>query len=352
MPDRFDVIIIGGGIIGASIAWQLARNHARVLLVDAGKIGAEASSAAAGMLSPGGEFDDPAMLELGTGSLAKYPDFVANIQADSGLSIEFRQTSALQIALSHAQLQSLADRTKCPILGRDELRALVPLVRPDAIGAIQYTNEAIVNPAALMTALRAACIARGVSIQENSRVTRISATASSAQVTLADTILEARCAVLAAGAWSGAIEVLIDNLAYPLPRSFPVKGHLLGYRLPPGSLGAVVRHDHTYILQRSDGFTIAGSSMENAGFDRTIDSKIVADLTARAAALVPALASLEPESVWTGLRPAADGAAPHIGRIANSRLWLAYGHYRNGILLAPATYDRISREIVAAGALE
>ena len=155
--------------------------------------------------------------------------------------------------------------------------------------------------------------------------------------------------MIAAGAWSSGIQVTVDTQPHELPRSFPVKGHLLGYRLPAGSLGAMVRHEHTYVLQRADGFTIAGSSTEDAGFDRTIDPQIASAVAARAGTLVPALASLQPESVWTGLRPATGAAAPLIGRVQSSRLWLAYGHYRNGVLLAPATCDQVCREI---GALE
>src|SRR6202453_3277892 len=104
----FDVIIAGGGVIGASIAWRLARNHRRVLLLDAAKIGSEASSAAAGMLSPGGEFDRPSpLLDFAIGSLAQYDDFVAAIQTDSGLPIEFRRSSAIPIALTPGELESL-----------------------------------------------------------------------------------------------------------------------------------------------------------------------------------------------------------------------------------------------------
>ena len=336
MPDQFDAIIIGGGVIGASIAWRLARNHSSVLLLDAGKIGSEASSAAAGMLSPGGEFDDPALRDFARASLTMYPEFIREIEADSGLRVEFRRTGAVEL--------TLAARAGSHAITSQELRALAPLARQNAAGAIYFPDDAIVDPAALMKALRAACFARGVSIREECPVAEIRADSEGVTISGA----RARCAVLAAGAWSGSINVWIDNMPYALPRSFPVKGHLLGYRLPPGSLPVTVRDGHTYVLQRADGFTIAGSSTENAGFDRTIEPKIVSDLAARAAALVPALATLKPESEWTGLRPGADATAPHIARVGISRLWLAYGHYRNGILLAPATCDRICREIAAA----
>jgi glycine oxidase len=358
---NYDAIIAGGGVIGASIAWRLARNNVRVLLLDAATIGAEASSAAAGMLAPGGEFETPSpLLDFALSSLAKYDDFVSALQADSGLPIELRHTGAVQIALTPAELESLSQRASLQRaagiastpLSCAELRTLVPLVRSDALGAVRYPNEATVDPAGLMTALRAACIARGVTIAENSRVTSIAASNTGTCVSLddrtADRTIDAPFAILAAGAWSGDITVTIDNQPHPLPRSFPIKGHLLGYRLPAGSLAATVRHDHTYILQRADGFTIAGSSTEDAGYDRAINPEIVSEIAGRASALIPALAALKPESVWTGFRPASDAAAPHIGRFQSSRLWLAYGHYRNGILLAPATCDRVCQEISAA----
>lgn len=345
MADNYDALIIGGGIIGASVAWRLARKNLRVQLIDAAHIGAEASSAAAGMLTPGGEFDDPAMRELANRSLALYPDFIRELEADSGIAVEFRRTGTVEL--------EAAARPGSRPLTREEVRTLLPLARPDATSAVFFPDDAIVDPAALMKALRAACLARGVHIQEGSPVREIRVDSNGAQVGGS----YARAAVLAAGAWSSQIRATVDELPYPLPRSFPVKGHLLGYRLPPGSLTATLRHEHTYVLQRADGFTIAGSSTEDAGYDRTIDPRIVSDISARAAALVPALATLKPEVVWTGLRPGSDTKGPHIGRVAStldkpSRFWLAYGHYRNGILLAPATCDRICPEIAAGAELE
>ena len=112
MRTTYDVIIAGGGVIGASIAWRLARNNFRVLLLDAAKIGAEASSAAAGMLAPAGEFDDPSMLDFASRSLAAYPEFVRSIEADGGLAIEFRKTTAVEIALTNT---GLSKRSRAPI---------------------------------------------------------------------------------------------------------------------------------------------------------------------------------------------------------------------------------------------
>jgi glycine oxidase len=127
----------------------------------------------------------------------------------------------------------------------------------------------------------------------------------------------------------------------------PVKGHLIGYRQPPGKYGVIVRHGHTYLLQRAGGLLIAGSSEEHLGFDRSIDAGIVADIAARAAFLLPDLAKETPTEVWTGLRPASD--AVRTGAHGTSgRLYLAYGHYRNGILLAPITARDLAAEISAS----
>lgn len=354
-----DVLIAGGGIIGASIAWRLARYGLSVVLCDAAQIGSEASSAAAGMLAPGGEFDAPSPeLDFAISSRSQYPRFIDQLQTDSGLAVEFRQTGAAQLAFTSADLDLITKRAATQraagipsaLLTADELRDVAPLVRHDAIGAVHYPNDALVDPAALMRALRAASLRRSVSIEEQSRVTSIAATSTGVRACLSHRSIEARAAIIAAGAWSSTIAVTSDSRAYPLPPSFPIKGHLLGYRLAPGSVPAIIRHDHTYILQRADGFTIAGSSTENVGFDRTIDPQVVLNIRRRAASLLPALASLEPESVWIGFRPGADSPAPRIAQVESSRLWLAYGHYRNGILLAPATADLISGQI--RGALE
>ena len=239
------------------------------------------------MLAPGGEFDQPSpMLDFAIRSLAAYPDFISSIQADSGLAIEFRKTTAVEIALTNT-IGSLETRQARTILTRDQLRALVPLVRPDAIGAIHYTNEAIIDPAGSddRAPSRVSCARR-----LHPGTIAASHPSPSPQAMSRFRSTPPRFAVLAAGAWSSSIAVTIDNQPHPLPRSFPVKGHLLGYRLPAGSLAATVRHDHTYILQRADGFTIAGSSTEDAGYDRTIDPEIVSEIAARAGALIPALA--------------------------------------------------------------
>src|SRR5205085_5840441 len=126
------------------------------------------------------------------------------------------------------------------------------------------------------------------------------------------------------------------------PRTFPVRGHLIGYQLEPYSLGPLLRRGHTYLLQRSGGFTIAGTSSEQVGFDRGLNPAIVHDIQSRAAEVLPSLSGRQPLEKWLGFRPAIEGDRPAIGRAADTAVWLAYGHYRNGILMAPATAQRMS----------
>jgi glycine oxidase len=154
--------------------------------------------------------------------------------------------------------------------------------------------------------------------------------------------------VLAAGAWSGSVPFSAGGITRKLPGSFPVKGHLLGYRLEAGSCPTILRQGHTYVLQRSSGFTLCGSSMETVGFDRSVDPEIVRDIAHRGQELLPILSEAGSPEAWIGFRPRADAHRPQIGRFADSNLWLAYGHFRNGILLAPATAERVASEITSS----
>jgi glycine oxidase len=228
-------------------------------------------------------------------------------------------------------------------MSREELLREVPLVHASATGAFFYPEDAVVDPREIMRALRSACLARGVEIREGVPVVAMRPTAHFVEVVTRDGSLEAGSAVLAAGAWSS--NVSIRGLS--LPRAFPVRGHLMGFYLERGTLGPILRREHTYILQRSGGFTIAGTSSEECGFDRALSPAVLCDIQGRASALLPALAGRMAGESWLGFRPGVEGEGPIIEAVEGSALWLAYGHYRNGILLAPATADRVASGITA-----
>jgi len=348
----FDAVVAGAGIIGASIAWRLAQQRMRVLLLDKDRLGGEASSAGAGMLAPGGEVEEHSTWgDLAAEGLRLYPAFVAELEDESGLHIDFQRLGAVELALSRGEwtaLQARAERQSalgvpsCPLDAAD-LRKHVPLARQDVRGALFYPQDSLVDPRDVTAALRAACLARGVEIREGSPVRSIQPRSDGVRLETAEGVIDAAVAVLAAGAWSS--EIAVDGLA--LPRVFPVRGHLIGYQLEPHSLGPLLRWGHTYVLQRTSGFTIAGTSSEHVGFNRTPDPSILLDIHARAAEVFPVLANCQPVESWLGFRPAMGSDPPAVGRAGDTHLWLAYGHYRNGILMAPATAHRISQGITA-----
>ena len=320
-----DVIVVGAGIIGSSIAWRLAQRGVSVQLRDAGRMGCQASSAGAGMLAPGGEVDGPSAFgKLLVESLRLYPDFVHKLSDATGIPIDYRQCGAIETAGSEEDWTGLQARARAQ--AQMGVRS-----EPRADGTLFYPDDAIVDPTGMLSALRLACLAQHVEILEDSPVDRL------------DT-LQAATVVLAAGAWTS----LIVGAPAGIPESFPVKGHLIGYNLLPDSVGPIRRCGHTYLLQRSNGFTIAGSTTEHKGFDAAVDPAVVDQLHQRAAALYPPLKGLTPVCSWTGLRPGIDAAEPSIGRLAATRYWLAYGHYRNGILAAPATAARIAAGITSS----
>jgi glycine oxidase len=316
------VAIVGAGIIGGSIAWRLAQAGLRVTLLDAGRAGGETSSAGAGMLSPGGEFDRPSVwFDLGIESMRLYSAFAEELRTETGLPIDFQICGCKQFveaepARRRAEFQS---------------RAGVPVeVTSDGLF---YPQDGFVDPTDVLRALREACASRGVNVVEGQPISEIEAA-------------EYRAVVIAAGAWSNQIRVTHHGQPVNLPEVKPIKGHLIGFQLAAGTLGPMLRRGHCYVLQRSNGFTIVGSNEQDAGFDRTVDLQICEELHRQGAGLFPAIRDAAPSARWIGFRPFAP-EGPHISRVEGSNVWLAYGHFRNGILLAPVTAERICEGIVS-----
>jgi glycine oxidase len=342
------IAVIGGGIIGMSVAWRLAQAQFAVTVYEKGVIGGEASWAGAGMLAPGGEFQsDSDLARLAVESRDLYPAFVDELKRASGAAIDYQETGALDLAYSAAELTALDHRAERQAAIGIPSRRVAPeqiaifwprLNTVELAGGYFYPGDAFVNPRDVMAALRIVCENAGVALLEHTEAKTLSAAALGVCVHRKSY----SAAVIASGAWSGFITV--DGLP-ALPKSEPVRGHLLGYQQPPETCHTILRRGHTYLFQRANGLLIAGASAERVGFDRGLDRQAVALLEKEAALVLPHLAQTSPTEVWNGFRPSSD--ALHVGAWHSTRVYLAYGHYRNGILLAPSTAQQLARQISA-----
>ncbi len=347
------IAIAGGGLIGLATAWRLAQRGCRVTVFEKSTMGGEASWAGAGMLAPGGEIDEPSELAtLALESRKLYPAFIRELTQTSGLSIDFQEMGAVDLAYSADELAALEARaTKQAAMGIEsksvapaKVTAFWPRVRKDGLaGARFYPGDGLVNPRELVVALCAVCRQLDVRLVQSCSVTRVEERAQGGvAVSTSDGVDAAYdAALIAAGAWSGSIAVT----PMPVPASSPVKGHLVGYQQPSQTCSTLVRHQHTYLMQRSNGLLIVGASVEHVGFDRSIDQRVAAELSIQAGFVMPHLLETTPTETWVGFRPESNRL--HLGRWQTGNVYLAYGHYRNGILLAPVTAAKLVAEISA-----
>lgn len=341
---------MGAGVIGLSIAWRLAQEKITVAVLDSGAVGGQASTAAAGMLAPGGEIKRRTeWSQFALDSFRLYPSFVNELQVESDTSIEFRRCGGVELAYSENEWAQLVERAATqkllgvptdPVTGAPLLSLVPGLELKGLVGAMLYPEDALVDPHHLVRALHAACISRDVSVRQKMPVLALRFN-SGVEVQTGEGVLHAAAAILSAGAWSSSIPIEGPEI----PRCGPAKGHLLAYYLNPGSLVPILRHGETYILQRAGGFTIAGSSVEDVGFDSTVDTAVATQIAIRARRILPLPAV--PSKIWTGFRPRTEVGGPQIGRYLDTPLWLAYGHYRNGILMAPGTAARVASDVIA-----
>jgi glycine oxidase len=305
-----------------------------VEIFDAHHAGCEASWAGAGMLAPGAEIDAPSEIaESALRSLGQFPDFVRELEEETKCSIDYRRCGALELALTDEEAGALTRRAAL----QAELGVHSEACTHNGQPARFYPDDAVVDPREVTGALLTSCRRRGVWIREGEPVVQVSASGRALRTTRGE-YRDEGC-VIAAGAWS-------SDLFPRLPRTFPVRGHLIGYHLAPGVLDPILRHRNTYLVQRRSGFLVAGTSTEHVGFDRLIDENIAGDIHRRAGGLLPALAARRPDEQWIGFRPGIDAAGPMIGRIAGTAVWTAFGHYRNGILLAPDTARAIAESVL------
>ncbi|MGC8667887.1 MAG: glycine oxidase ThiO [Chthonomonadales bacterium] len=350
-----DVVVVGGGIVGLSCAWVMARAGLHVTVVERGSMGCGATNASAGMLAPLSEAHEQGpFVDLGLASLARYPEFVRRLNEETGEHIASTCEGLMRVAMSPEEAAGLDDAARwqkaigLPVerLTGDAARHLEPELSPEIVAATRTPQEQRYDPPDLTRGLVAACINRGVRLMEGTHA--LGLLTSGARVLAVQTPTEdlhAHSIVLATGAWT---QTWASCLQVPLP-VFPVKGQILAVH--PGraqgssspTLGHTIYSHHGYLVPRADGCILVGATSEPHVQHTHVTVAGVASLLEAGKRLMPGLGAATFEGAWAGLRPATPDGLPLIGPVARwQNVYVAAGHYRNGILLAPITADLVS----------
>ena len=329
------MIVIGGGIIGLSLSIELRKSGASVLVVERGEPGREASHAAGGMLADC-LFETPAALQLlATASARMYPEFVHELQVESGINVDLRDLGTILFpSIAHAS-DPVLQSAQLPAPLSEFEPALADFTRPAF-----YLQERSVDPRALTSAALHTAKRRGVDFSSGDEVTALNLSDGGVTgVATKKTSFLAPRVVNCAGAWSGQI----GPHAFP---TRPVKGQMLCLASPSRNLlKHVVRSPEVYLIPRSDGRIIVGTTVEEAGFDKRTDVATIQRLHRAAVAMVPELRNAKILEDWAGLRPGTPDALPILGATSTPGYCVATGHFRDGILLAPVT-ARVMADII------
>lgn len=348
------VAVIGGGVIGCLTAWYLARQGASVTVFEKGRVGAESSWAGAGILCPIHPWLYPdAFTELVNASLALYPELSARLDAVSGIRTEWRRCGLLipefeTDRLSHRKPAldwSARFGWEVRSLDAAALRLAEPLLSHRATGGLLWPEVGQVRNPRLLQAVRVAMLQAGVELREGADVEGIleDGRGVSGLRLAAGERVSADHVLLAAGSWSGG---LAGKFGIALPVE-PVKGQIVLLKAAPGALRHIIKHDDAYFVPRVDGRVLVGASMERVGFERGTTDAVVSELLAAAYRIAPGLQGAAIERQWMGFRPGSPDGLPYIGPVpGRNGLWVASGHYRNGVALAPITAALMSRWIL------
>jgi glycine oxidase len=351
------IIIVGGGVIGLSIAWRLAREGAgkQVLLLDAHRAGEGTSRVSAGMVAPIAEagFEDPNFIRFARLSRERYRSFVADVSADADSPVVLGEEGSIIVAIHRDDVDAMRRvyehrrHAELPVewLSGTQARELEPTLTPRVSAAMWIAYDGQVNPRTLLPALVRACIKRGVELREGARVSRIVIDGDSVVgVEVNGEGVEADVVVLAAGAWSGMIGGLPEDVVPPVR---PIRGQIMRLkRTADFATKHVVRGPRAYLLPKDDGTVVVGATQEEAGFDATATAGGIKGILENAWEMVPSIYDLPIERIEVGLRPGTRDHLPLIGPTRIRGLIMATGHFRHGILFAPTTADAVCSGIM------
>lgn len=349
---EFDVLVVGGGIIGLSIARELRKQGAkRITVIERGTIGKEASYAAAGMLAPQAEsYRNDAFFQFCFQSNQLFPQFAQELLEETGIDIELNRQGTLYLAFDERTEADIRRRyewqrragLRVELLTASQIADLEPFVSTNVRSGILFPDDGHVENRLLLAALRKFAEIHSISLIENQPVRnilrrgdRVIGIESAAGHVFADAV------VLATGAWTSLIE--IDGRPLPVR---PVRGQMICFAATPGFFKHVIYGSDVYLVPRADGRILVGATVEETGFENIVTTEAVEMLSRAACETAPEIAKLEMIDSWSGLRPCSPDGFPVLGEIDELKnLHLATAHYRNGILLAPLTAKIIAASI-------
>lgn len=359
---QFDAAIIGGGVIGCCIAYNLAIRGKSVAVIEKDTVGTHASSAAAGMLGAQVEMAEPGPLtELGLLSRDLFPPLIHQLYEETGINIEWNTAGILKVAMTEQEKEELqrqaewqrAMNQNISWLDAEEARKLEPALSPEIAGALTVPDDTQISAPHFTKALAAAAAQRGVVfyekcqveslLREGNRVYGVKVDRPVQQGGLDSAEIRAGEVIIAAGSWTGN---LVERLGFSLPVS-PTKGECFTVLTLPSPIKKTIYTHECYIVPKAGGRLLVGATMKQQGFDNRVTVDGLRYLTEKAIQLLPCLASESLEKSWASLRPTTPDGLPYIGRLPGYQgLIVAAGHFRNGILLSPITGELVSQLIL------
>ncbi|MFB4211805.1 glycine oxidase ThiO [Shouchella sp. JSM 1781072] len=348
------IIVIGGGIIGLSIALRLASEGTRVTILEKDTCGGQASGAAAGMLAPFSEIgeDQDVFFDFSLASLTLYPEWQAYVRKTSGVDFEYSKSGSLHCVYHEADLLPLYTRSSwqkdynkdMQILNQEEVLALEPHLSEEIKGAIYYPNEAHIYAPDFVKALIEACKRSSVDICEHlGEVEILSSSSDDVQVKARGQVFEADQVVVTTGAWA---QKQAETLGLNLP-IYPIRGQICAYRPNESLLNHIVYTSQGYLVPKANGTIVNGASEDIAGFETSVTAKGMDRLKRWNKKILPALQDEPTIHEWAGLRPATQDGFPYIGRLTDHpKIYFACGHYRNGILLSAITAKVVTEDLL------
>ncbi|HKV60105.1 MAG TPA: glycine oxidase ThiO [Ktedonobacteraceae bacterium] len=353
-----DVVIVGGGVIGCSIAYHLRKAGIGVTVIDQGEIGAEASSAAAGLLAPLGSLAGPGpFADLLLASFALFPTLVPELEDVSGIRVEYERTGALRVVRNPKNVSNLRKRMKAwqPLglqmrwLTGEEARQLEPTLAPDVCAALYAPEESQVRASQVVKAFGQAAANLGATLLSHTRITGIQQQHGrvTALTTSQGESITCHHLVVATGAWAAQwSEWLHIQLAV-----VPQRGQILALRQPAPPLRHIIFGEAAYLAPKQDSTVVVGATKEEVGFDKQLTAGGVAWLLSTANRLIPSLEQSAIERMWAGLRPKTPDNLPILGTAPGwENVTLATGHGSVGIMLSAITGQTLAELLVTGAA--